>query len=117
MRAERFDHGKPDELVRPGKIPMANTSETIGDGEEGEVKERRDGEEGEVKAGAGEEEGDDPLNAALSRTVQALGGDLLEVEETGGGGEEQRVIEEKEPIDQHLEKGFGFRVLGRRLEP
>ena len=101
--AEQSGHGKHDELVSPGTIPMAGADVRI------EVQGRREGrygEEGERKAGPGDEEGDHPLNEALSRTVQALGGDLLEVEETGGEGEEQRVIEGKEPIVRHPQKGL-----------
>ena len=99
--AEHCGHGKHDELVSPGTIPMAGADVRI---EVQGQREGRDGEEGERKAGAGEEEGDDPLNAALSRTVQALGGDLLEEEEIAVEREEQRVEEEEEVVDQHPDK-------------
>ena len=114
MKAEQEDHASHDGLVSPRQVLPVTTgirTEVQGprerrDGEDGERKELREGKEGERKAGLGKEEGDDPLNAALSCTVRALGGDLLEVKETGGEDEEQRVIEEDEPIDQHPDKGL-----------
>ena len=69
---------------------------------EGDDRGRKDG-EGEDsgrKEGAGEEDSDDPLTATLSRTVNAVGGELCEI----GTEEKQRV--EMEPEDQHPDKGL-----------